>query len=218
MSSHREINVTCPQCHKENSCVIWSSINTALDPEMKKAVRDRSAFQFICPDCGAKTNLVYGFLYHQMEDHIMIQYAASDEAAEEAYKMFTGDDPSGMIKNLLSSNYLIRIVRTQNELLEKLAIFDAGLDDRIIEILKIFTLASFQQQNPDEKPTEILFFSDQGKKIFQVIAGEKTCGAAEIPEDFYEKVRQMYQDKIPDIRADDPFIDRTWALEKLGLE
>ena len=83
MSSHREINVTCPQCHKENSCVIWSSINTALDPEMKKAVRDRSAFQFICPDCGARTTLVYGFLYHQMEDHIMIQYAASDEAAEE---------------------------------------------------------------------------------------------------------------------------------------
>lgn len=68
MSSHTKVIVTCPKCNKEHSIRIWRSINTTLDPEMKAAVRDRSAFLFECPSCGEKAYMDYGFLYHQMED------------------------------------------------------------------------------------------------------------------------------------------------------
>ena len=83
MSRSRLISITCPECQKESDFRIWESINTMLNPEMKSAVRDRSAFLFTCPECGAKKYVDYGFLYHQMEDHIMIHYVNSDENAEE---------------------------------------------------------------------------------------------------------------------------------------
>ena len=146
MSSHREITISCPKCKQDHPFVMWHSINTTLNPEMKAAVKDRSAFLFECPSCGEKTYVDYGFLYHQMEDRIMIHYANSDENAEAVYKMLTEDDPTGMLQDMRKENYLIRIVRTQNELREKIAIFDEGLDDRIIEIFKIYMLVTFLQR------------------------------------------------------------------------
>lgn len=92
MSKRCEVTITCPKCNEEHPFVMWQSINTQLDPEMRAAVKDRSAFQFICPTCGEKTYVDYGFLYHQMEDGIMIHYASSDEDAEEIYKMVTNKE------------------------------------------------------------------------------------------------------------------------------
>ena len=94
MSQRREVSLTCPQCGKEHPFIIWNSINTILNPEMKEAVKDRSAFRFVCPDCGAKTYVDYDLLYHQMEDRII-----------EIYKIFilhtVRVDPTyvGMIRN-----------------------------------------------------------------------------------------------------------------------
>jgi len=217
MSSHREIIITCPKCKRYHPFVIWDSINTTLDPEMKAAVKDRSAFLFECPTCGEKTFVDYGFLYHQMEDRIMIHYANSDENAEEVYKMLTGEDPMGMIQDLRKENYLIRIVRTQNELREKIAIFDEGLDDRIIEIFKIYILVSLQEDNPGCKAIEILYFRDDEKNFVQIFSDGKPQGVAELPDKFYEELCQKYADKIPDIRKDGPYVDRQWALEAMGL-
>ncbi len=217
MSSHTKVIVTCPKCNKEHSIRIWRSINTTLDPEMKAAVRDRSAFLFECPSCGEKTYMDYGFLYHQMEDRIMIHYASTDENADEIYEMLNGNDPTGMITDMRKNNYLIRIVRSQNELREKIAIFDEGLDDRIIEIFKIYILATFQEDHPDCKQIETLYFRDGEKNLIQILADGESYGVSEIPDKFYKELCEEYRGKIPDIRKDGPYIDRQWALETMGI-
>lgn len=51
MSKHMKEQITCPECGKKSDFLIWESINTTLDPEMKQAVRDGSAFMFKCPHC-----------------------------------------------------------------------------------------------------------------------------------------------------------------------
>ncbi len=217
MSSYSRITITCPKCGQDHPYKVWNSINTKLDPEMKAAVKDRSAFLFECPSCGAKTYVDYGFLYHQMEDQIMIHYANSDENAEEIYKMLTDEDPAGMLQDLRKNNYLIRIVRTQNELREKIAIFDEGLDDRIVEIFKIYILASYQKDNPGCGSIEILYFRDNDKNYVQIFADDKPQGVAQLPDSFYEELCQEYAGKISDIRKDEPYIDRQWALQAMGI-
>ena len=215
MSQRREVSLTCPQCGKEHPFIIWNSINTTLDPEMKEAVKDRSAFQFVCPDCGAKTYVDYDLLYHQMENRIMIHYARLDESAAEVYQMLTKDDPEDMVQDMLRNHYLIRIVRSQNQLREKIAIFDAGLDDRIIEIYKIFILHTVQEKDPDCKDIEMLYYKDptEGKDFIQIIAKDKTYGIVELKKSAYDE----YRDRLPDIRKDGPDIDRSWALEKMKI-
>lgn len=217
MSQRREISLTCSKCGREHPFIIWNSINTTLDPEMKEAVKDRSAFRFVCPDCGAETYVDYDLLYHQMEDRIMIHYARLDESAAEINQMLTKDDPEDMVQDMLRNHYLIRIVRSQNQLREKIAIFDAGLDDRIIEIYKIFILHTVQEKDPDCKDIEMLYYKEptEGKDFIQIIADGKTYGVVELKKDAYDELYKEYRDRLPDIREDGPYIDRSWALEKM---
>ncbi len=147
----------------------------------------------------------------------MIHYALSDENAEEVNKMLTEDDPTGMLQDMRKENYLIRIVRPQNALREKIAIFDEGLDDRIIEIFKLYILTTFQKANPDCKAIEILYFREDDKNYVQIIADGKPQGVAECPAKFYEELSRKYAGKIPDIRKDEPCIDLQWALHAMGL-
>ncbi|MBO4908022.1 MAG: hypothetical protein J5476_01950 [Lachnospiraceae bacterium] len=218
MSSRSEVTVTCPKCNNEHPFTMWRSINTQLDPEMRAAVKDRSAFLFECPTCGEKTYVDYGTLYHQMEDKIMIHYANSDENAEEIYNMLKEDDPDGMgmFRSMREENYLIRIVRSQNELREKINIFDAGLDDRIIEIIKLFLVAKYQEDHPGHQSIALYFRQEEDKGIIEIYADNQYAGNYVIPEGFYEDLSKQYEGKIPDMRKDEPFIDRQWAIENLN--
>ncbi len=217
MSRCSQTMITCPKCNKEHPFTIWESINTQLDPEMRPAVKDRSAFLFECPTCGEKTYVDYGFLYHQMEDGIMIHYANSDENAEEIYKMITGDDSAGLFREMLDADYLIRIVRSQNDLREKISIFDEGLDDRIIEIIKLFVLSKFQDENKDYKSIALYYSKNEDDDCIEIYADNQYSGHFVIPREFYDRLCKEYSGIIPDLRKDDPVIDRVWALETLKL-
>lgn len=147
----------------------------------------------------------------------MIHYARLDESAAEIYQMLTKDDPEDMVQDMLRNHYLIRIVRSQNQLREKIAIFDAGLDDRIIEIYKIFILHTVQKKDPDCKDIEMLYYKEptEGKDFIQIIADGKTYGVVELRKSTYDELYEEYRDRLPNIRKDGPCIDRSWALEKM---
>lgn len=216
MSSKTTVEVTCPACGAKHKVSIWKSINTTLDPEMKQAVRDRSAFLFTCPSCGYQTHLSYGFLYHQMEDGILIHLANSEKNAEEIYKMIKDKDAVGFF-SFADQDYLIRIVMSDKQFREKLFIFDAGLDDRIIELYKIFVLAMFQKESEEVFDKIGLYFytDNDGKHYIQIIADNKTKGVVEMENDIYENLCRDYMPRLKDIRKDEPFIDRQWALEMM---
>lgn len=216
MSRKTTVDVICPACGKRHNVSIWQSINTTIDPEMKQAVRDRSAFQYTCPDCGKQTYLSYSFLYHQMEDRILIHLVDNEEDAEKVYKMLTDKDAFGS-ESLTNQDYIIRIVMSDNQFREKLFIFDAGLDDRIIELYKVLVLAMFQRESSTETDynTIGLYFytGDDGKHYIQIIADRETKGIVEIDINVYKKLCHDYLPSLKNIRKDDPFIDRQWALK-----
>ena len=86
MSSQRSEKITCPGCGKEHDFEMWNSLNTMLDPDMKEKLLSKEMFQFICPNCGYTANVDYGFLYHQMEDRIMIYYIQDVNVNTHMYK------------------------------------------------------------------------------------------------------------------------------------
>ena len=163
--------------------------------------------------------LMYGFLYHQMEDKIMIHYVTSDEEARQVSEMYSSAhklDP--MLIDLRKDNYMIRIVFSQNRLLEKLAIIDAGLDDRLVEIYKVFLLANLQQQEkPELKGVEIFFLDQNGKHFLQIIADHKNIGFAEMSMKTYRLLSEQFSGALPERGAQTPFVDRSWALDFLKL-
>lgn len=214
MSMERTADISCPGCGQASKFVIWQSVNTSIDPRMKQAVRDRSAFLFVCPHCGQRRIVDYGFLYHQMEDRIMIHYATSDEEAEQIEGMYASDwKTGGMPADLRAEGYMIRIVRSHNQLLEKLAIIDAGLDDRLVEIYKLFLLASVQKEKPNLGSAEILMFTEGGRHCLQFLSGPKSIGCVEMSMDTYKLLEDEFGASLLERGRQGPFVDRRWALE-----
>lgn len=119
MSKISEETIKCPKCGKESKFVMWSSINTVLNPEMKKKVLTGEIFKFKCNKCGCEARINYSSLYHQMEDRIMIYYVQNEEDYESACNMFSGEDMPEIFEDLMAEKYLYRIVTSPGELREK---------------------------------------------------------------------------------------------------
>lgn len=216
MSQHSVEKITCPQCGKDADITIWQSVNTDLDPEMKAAVKDLSIFRFTCSHCGYSALADYDFLYHDMRNKVMIQYAESDEAVERAKTMFTGaslpKELRGIFGGGLFAGYILRIVRSQNQLREKLEILDAGLDDRLIELYKTVLLPKAFEKFPRAKKLDMYFLQLKGQNKIQILADGGGSATVDFNSDLYEMLQKEFAPILPDIRKDEPVIDRDYAF------
>ena len=118
MSKISEETIKCPKCGKESKFVMWSSINTVLNPEMKKVLTGEISNQMY-KQVAVRARVNYSSLYHQMKDRIMIYYVQDEKDYESACKMFSGEDMPEIFENLMAEKYLYRIVTSPGELREK---------------------------------------------------------------------------------------------------
>lgn len=213
--------VECPECHSVNQFAMWSSMNTMINPELKQSVRDRSVFNFTCPTCGTTTPVSYDFLYHQMEDRLMIYLALSEETAEGFVESINWieSDPDRLIHSNLSEDYTFRVVDSQRDLLEKLAIFDAKLDDRVIEILKLFILAQYFEQNKKEREFESIIritFANvpnvENDYFLYITKDDEYVGETPFPRELYNKLETMYHSVLIKDSKKEFFVNKQWAL------
>ena len=167
MSRHHIEKVTCPSCHHEGDFELWDSINTALDPEMKEKVLNQSIFLYTCPSCGETFRLNYSTLYHQMEDLVMI-YLVPESEVKKTYEIFY---EKNALADFHTEKYLNRIVTSANQLVEKIQIFDAGKDDKIMELVKLLATDSILKNDPDKEFDELRFAVDaDGTNILVMIS------------------------------------------------
>src|SRR4030095_5029035 len=97
-------------------------------------------FRFRCPECGAATQVLYPMLYHDMQRKLMI-WMIPDDGSGAATKPPEGP---GLPTGGPMAGYKTRSVNSVNELLEKILIFDAELDDLTLEMIKI--IIAFQAE------------------------------------------------------------------------
>ncbi len=214
MSMTDETTIVCPKCGKEFSFGIWKSINTSVDPQMFDAVRDGSAFTAKCPHCGERTMVDYGFLYHQQDDDFMVFYVQSDEEEEEVSGMLR--DPADEMFRDVWNGYTIRIVRSLNRFREKLAIKDAGLDDRLVELCKLVMLGSVQSRTQTPISSIELFFDPgdgSGNRVVVLEEGRPTMTVNWMPQ-LYERIRADFEKLLSGEDDQQYVVDRAWAVRK----
>ena len=138
----------CPNCGKAFEVEAVAAINTERDPELKERLLSGELFIRECPHCGAHTLAKFPLLYHDPAEKLMIWL--SDGSADTEARMqaaVTGNDFEG---------YTGRIVDTPGALIEKVKIFDAGLDDISLEMAKFVTRQELG------KDADLLFFGLDG--------------------------------------------------------
>ena len=137
MSIPRKMKASCPNCGSEITFTMWISINTDMEFALPDILSGK-LFQIRCGNCGYETRADYPILFNDMVHKMVIQYAFPDAIAEA----------EKTCRELMQYGPRARIVTSQNELREKAAILNDGLDDRLVEILKYLMLPSWQKQLP----------------------------------------------------------------------
>lgn len=211
MSIPRKEAVTCPRCGKETDIVIWESLNAELNPKEKQQLLDGTLFRFTC-DCGYTAGVDSAMLYHDMTHHTMVYYV-SEAMVEQIDDMFADIRKNGAFE---MRDYKFRIVTSQNALREKAIIFDNDLDDRVMELVKLFCYVHIHKQHPEKQINEVLFFTEEGKWLLQFIGAASMT--VEIPIEFYEKIQDQYSKRLADAGDDEMHINFEWALHFLGYD
>ena len=112
--------------------------------------------------------------------------------------------------------FTILIVTSANQLVEKIQIFDAGKDDRVMELVKLLATDSILKNDPDIEFDELRFaVDDDGTNILVIINKGEITGAVDI-DNMYE-FASSHCDDFKDLRDDeDIVINREWILNKLA--
>ena len=135
----RQEKVFCSRCGCIHEITAHASINAAQEPELKAAAISGELFTWQCPQCGTVNLAKYPLLYHDPEAKLLLVLSEVPINADSCPEGYTG-----------------RLVGTVGELIEKIKIFDAGLDDIVIEMCKFVTLQDLGRD------VELKFFKMDG--------------------------------------------------------
>lgn len=213
---HSEI-ITCPQCNKKIEYQYWDSVNVTLDSDLKEKVLDKSIFKCKCP-CGFTMNIIHPLLYHDMNEKFLIQYVS----IEDAYDAICGLKSSmgNPLFDLVADEREFRVVTNIEDLYEKIHIFDAGFDDKVIEVMKSIFKRAYLTKEPKPKDFKVEFSPpDKSSKLkaehdyhFKVLDYEKEIYTV-VPVD-----REKFQKHSDNIHFQEKFftrklyvIDQSWA-------
>ena len=130
--SEQKIHARCPKCGGEADLPAFSRINAEENPELKQQLLDGRLFIWNCPYCGRDNLVKYPLLYHDPEQKLLIWLSDGNPDTEAQMSAAIASE-EGL------RDYSARIVDTPGELMEKIKIFDAGLDDVPMEICKYVT-------------------------------------------------------------------------------
>lgn len=217
--SEKEIQrIKCPKCGALHDFEMWVRVNTDLDPVLKDKVRSGELFRTQCPSCGQMIDVVYPCLYHEMEKKVMIYYAPGRKAMEDAAAAFDegaeaaekerGFDPS-------AEGYRNRVVGSLYDLQEKIAVFDAGLDDRVIEICKVLAGSQLQETQPQAEFDDLLYYRDSSGDRLALMKNGNAFASIGLPADFYTMVESHYRPLI-DRYGDEKVIDMEWVMNSVN--
>lgn len=132
MSLTAKANGVCSKCGQTTEITVYKSINTADNPELKEKVKNGSLFLWECPHCGTVNLARYETLYHDPQKKLMLWLVPDGKISETQMQAITNHTKA-------MGGYTLRLVRDMGELMEKVLIFDAGLDDVVIELCKWVT-------------------------------------------------------------------------------
>lgn len=216
MSNIRYENITCPRCKKASEFAIWESINVKLCPEAKERVITGDLFQFECPDCHTKMRVSYPTLYHDPEKKYMIYCipAGADpkksaELTDSAEKTMAANR-----ENKAMAGYRYRMTDSVNALREKVLLFENDLDDRVVEIMKFFTVAGLLEKSPEVKIGGAYFgMNKDGSEWYVEVLCQDGVRASGLKKEFYERIRADFAEVLHGSGETPAKVDADWVRE-----
>ena len=198
------MEVKCSKCGQSFEAASYQSINTAADPQLKEKVRDGSLFVAECPYCGTRNLLKYNTLYHDPAAKLMVWLLPDGF-----------EPPAGVSEAVKELNgYTLRLVREAGDLIEKVCIADAGLEDAVMEVCKWVTRQELAAKNPEAASAKMRFLRLEGADHDLVMAFplNGAMNMVNVGFNVYEDAKAILS-RNPSIKPAEGFaqVDSSWA-------
>ena len=195
--------VTCPWCHGVHGAEITTTVNTLASPDMKEKVRDGSLFVTTCPYCGRTHLLDAPFLYHDPQMKLMLWKPSSGEAEGKGLGKLDEDSASVL------RGYCLRKTGSYGELIEKINIFEAGLDDHAVELSK---WVCRREMEKDVRNLRFMRLEGADNEMLFSFALEGKMMTAKAGFNVYEDCRAILA-RNPSAASEEGFqaVDETWV-------
>lgn len=151
MSTEIVKDIICPQCGESQKYRLYTSINPQSHPELKQSILDETLFDWRCRRCNYFAAMAYPFVYMDNQAGYVVCVAPGG----------TGNaiEPTEPLQG-----YVKRRVKNLAELKEKILIFDSGLDDVAVELMKN-ALCTIIKRNYQNARLHAYFSKAEGDKM-----------------------------------------------------
>ena len=174
-----EVIYKCAKCNKINVKNIEDNeYNLTKNIELVKSIYDDSLFLEECQECHTKSVIERDSLFIDDDYKFIIKLDTSNEA-----KVL-------MINESKYLDYKIRIVKSLNDLKEKLRIFYSFLNDHVIETLKEEV---FNEIDPSLNPDYLTFhkINEYGLSFVVISSMDEYLGSISIKFDKYYEIEKL---------------------------
>lgn len=200
-------DVECPGCGRNFRMDPQEFCDVTDDPDLKQRIIEGDYFMNICPECGAMVIVEYPIMYIDRNRKLKVYMAPGHEPdlLEQMNSLEIRDEEE--------KDCVLRLTTNGVELMEKILIREAGLDDRLIELYKFLVWDQMKEEWPDLEEGDLLFMYDDEESYLVVWPSDngsdeklttpidpdlyrelaETCmGAMSIPEGNYAQVDQKW--------------------------
>lgn len=212
--------IACPYCGHEQDFMSYINIDVDIEPDMKEKIMSDEIFTFTCEECGKKALMAFPCLVSDMEKKYIFWLIAN---FDDEQKKALDDDLAASMKNdedrKFAEGYTRRIVGSINELKEKILIADEGLDDRVIEVMKILCINEVADQLNAAQLSEVRYNrKENGDMCLVLIFLDRDPAMIDVTEEMYGKVEKMFAMDIEEKTQKEGFaeIDPYWANEVIN--
>lgn len=202
MTKWETTTVNCPACCEDGEFKICTAIDADKNPELKEKIFSRELFGFCCPECGEKITVAYNCTIYDMTNGYIVSLITDGSADEEKARLEV-------------DGCALRITHSINEFVEKIALFEDKIDDKVIELYKIMLEGQYEDEKPGAEILGIFYGGkEDGSLLFYIITGDRENCRATLSLDTYHAIEEKFAAHAEEY-AHDCEINSDWAVSVL---
>lgn len=216
MSINAKQEIKCPSCGTLQEMTVWQSITASDSPDLKEDLLKGKVNIFRCAACGAAALVPVPVLYSDESKKLMISFSPCEDENQATHifeEIKKSSRASGELLKL--DGYNLRFVSAYNDFLEKLLIFDNGMSDKVIEVLKLLVL----MQESEKMQNRVCIFGKKDEDAIEFMVQDKKEGklyTSRVPLETYETVyAQLKASGVKDKSFDWERVDAEYASHLL---
>jgi hypothetical protein len=152
MDNMAQFEIDCDCCGKSYRDSFNQFIRKQINEGDVRRLIDDDLFTSICPYCAHKHFIDLPVVYADSEKRAVVFYCNNQLDFAQAQPFIEDRMEECGFNN---TNGFFRTTSSQNELREKVILLENGLDDRVVEIMKLWALESLREEGYDDQFDEV---------------------------------------------------------------